>query len=233
MQKWTYQQFLDFMKRHWKQGEHIALQGPTGSGKTFAARDLILLRQYIVIIATKAKDETLDTYLDKEASRQGLSFVKRQTWPPEWDEKRVLVWRKPRFLGDWATQQVLAYQVLDDVYRRGGWTLYLDDLYVLVNTMGLKRAMEMMYTQVRSNHVSIVASLQRPRGTILVAINQSAYVAMFKTHDEADVVRIAEEVGVDRRELVALNRALRKYEFLLLRPGEAVIHVAKKERTGA
>jgi hypothetical protein len=230
MERWTYQQFLDFMRRNWKQGEHIGIEGPTGSGKTFAARDLILLRQYIVILATKAADETLDSYLNKESRRQGLSFAKRETWPPEWDEKRVLVWKKPRYLGDWYTPTILAYQVMDDVYRRGGWTLYMDDLYVLVNTMGLKKAIEMLYTQVRSNKVSLVAGMQRPRGTILVAINQTTYLLHFKGHDEQDVLRVAEEMGIDRREMIKENRALKKYEFLLLRTGEEIIHVAKKEK---
>ena len=227
MQQWTYKQFLAFMKRQWKPGEHIGIEGPTGSGKTFAVRDLLAMRDHIIVIATKAKDGELEKY----TKHAGGTFIKRDSWPPEFNETHILLWKKPRYLGDFQTQAQLVYLVLDDVYRHGGWTVYFDDLSFVINALGLKKAMQMMYTQVRSQHVSLLASMQRPQWVILEAQNQSTYILMFKIHDEGDVDRIAEGIGINKRKLKAANAALGKYEFLLLRQGEEPIHVSRAERS--
>ncbi len=107
---WTYEQFLAYMKGEWKQGEHIGVIGPTGAGKTWIVRDLLLLRRYSVVIATKEKDKTLVRY-EKEDG-----FVLYQEWPPFYQDTRVLLWKKPKELGNFYDQAVLVYQVMSVSY---------------------------------------------------------------------------------------------------------------------
>jgi ABC-type dipeptide/oligopeptide/nickel transport system ATPase component len=215
MQSLTYSQFLDFMSRNWRQGQHISLVGPTGSGKTVAARDLVALRDCVVVIATKAKDKSLERYRLK----------RRSSWPPDWNEEKILFWVKPKRLGNFSEQAVAIYLTLNDIYRAGGWSVYFDDIFYVSNTLGLKQPLQMMYTQARSNNISLIGSMQRPRGVPLEVINQSTFLLLFRIRDKLDVERVAEEMSVDRQELLRALSALQNYEFLLVETGKEPIHV--------
>jgi len=217
MEKISYQEYLAYMKRNWKLGEHIGIIAPTGGGKSWLTRDLVPLHTYSVVIATKAKDKTLDSF----------NFTRRTTWPPDYHEHQILLWKKPKELGDFGPQQQLIYTTMSDIYKYGGWTVYFDDLYYIVNTLGLKRSVQMFYTQVRSQNVSIVANMQRPRLIVLEAISQATYLIVLRTRDKLDIERIAEGTGIDKKELIAANDALAQYEFLLLENGKDPIHVEK------
>ena len=220
METLTYRQWLDSFKRQWKAGQHVLLVGPTGSGKTVAAEDMLKLRSYIVVVATKAKDESLDAY---------EGFKKRDEWPPNFNEKRILFWKKPKALGDFASQQIAIYQLLNDVYQRGGWTVYFDDLVFITGTLRLKEPVRMFYTQVRSQGVSIVASLQRPFWAPLEAVSQSTYALVFAAHDEHDIKRLSEGLSINYKQLLSAIRELQQYEFIFLRTGKEPVKVSKKE----
>lgn len=219
MEVLTYQQWLESFKKEWEAGQHVLIVGPTGSGKTVAAQDLLLLRRYIVAIATKSKDKSLDGY---------KGFIKRSTWPPDFHEKKILFWRKPKALGDFSEQQIGIYGVLADIFKRGGWTVYFDDLIYVTNTLKLKEPVKMFYTQVRSLGVSIVASLQRPFWAPLEAVSQSTYALVFAARDEHDVHRLAEGLSVPYKELLAAIKSLGEYEFVFVRTGKPLIKVEKR-----
>lgn len=219
MQELSYQEFLDTFQGKWQQGEHVAIIGPTGSGKTYVAQDIKLMRSRLVVIATKSKDETLSKY---------KGFKKRDTWPPDFNEKQVLFWKKPKSLTDFRGVQIAIYGVMADLYKYGSWTIYFDDLFFVSSTLKLKEPLRMFYTQVRSNDVSIVASIQRPFWVPVEAVSQSSYSLMFPTRDEKDIKRVAEGMGLY---YPALNNAiseLEQYEFLLLEHGKDPVHVQKR-----
>lgn len=220
METISYQTFLSRLKSQWKPGEHIGVIGPTGSGKSWALADILALRRHVVVVATKAKDKTLD--------ERYKGFTKRSTWPAEWDERKVLFWKKPKRLGDFREQQIAIYELMDDVYRRGGYTISFDDLYYVSETLKLKRALQMLYTQVRSQNASIVANMQRPAWVPLEAISQAAYLLVFRLHDRIDIDRIAEGMGLDRKALAGQVAELQKYEFLFLQIGQEPIRVLKQ-----
>lgn len=215
----TYDQFVEYFYQVWDIGQHVAIVGTTGSGKTFVAQDIKLMRNWLVVIATKSKDETLDGY---------TGFVKRSSWPPEWNEKLVLFWQKPKSLLDLHSIQLAIYSVLNHLYRYGGWTIYFDDLFFVSETLKLKGALRMFYTQVRSSDVSIVASIQRPFWVPVEAMSQSTYCLLFATQDENDIKRVSEGLGVNYRVLLSAISHLQKYEFLLLIRGQAPIIVHRK-----
>lgn len=222
MEEITYQDFLRQLKHKWKGGQHIGVIGPTGSGKSWAVADILNLRRHVVVVATKSKDRTLDErYKD---------FVKRNTWPPDWTEKKVLFWKKPKRLGDFREQQIAVYELMDDVYRRGGYTISFDDLFYVSETLKLKRPLQMLYTQVRSQNASIVANMQRPAWVPLEAVSQVTYLIVFRIHDRQDIDRIAEGMGLDRKTLASQVSELQQYEFLFLEIGKEPIKV---ERQGA
>lgn len=218
---WDYNEFLNNFRTTWKIGEHVAICGTTGSGKTFVAEDIKLMRKWLVVIATKSNDETLDAY---------SGFSKRTSWPPDFHEKLVLLWKKPKDLVKLRETQELVYTTMNHLFRYGGWTIYFDDLFFVSETLKLKSAIRVFYTQVRSSNVSIVASIQRPFWVPVEVVSQSKYAILFVTQDEKDIHRVAEGLGVNYRVLCAALEKLEQYEFLLLIRGKTPIIVHKKEK---
>lgn len=219
MEAITYAEFVARMRREWEPGQHIAIVGPTGSGKTYIARDLLALRKYAIVLATKSRDKTLEEY----------RFDRFDRWPVEYDARAVLLWKKAKRLGDFSQQRLLIYRVLDDVYRTGGWSIYFDDLFYISETLALKRAIQMLYTQVRSQGVSLIASMQRPRWVPLEAVSQVSYLICFRIHDEIDAERIAGGMGINRKELLAAMKELQQYEFMVIQSNGTAVRVMKRD----
>jgi energy-coupling factor transporter ATP-binding protein EcfA2 len=224
METISYDAYLAHMRAHWKLSEHIGLIAPTGSGKTFIARDLLGLKQHAVAIATKVKDRSLELYVKEDG------FVYKDKWPPDWHEHHVVLWKKARELGDFAGQQALIYLTMNDIYKRGGYVLYFDDLFYVSETLHLKRPIQMLYTQVRSNGVSLIGAMQRPAWNPLEAVSQATYLIVFGIRDKRDIARVAEGAGLDPKELLTAIMALKQYEFLLLQSGHDPIHVEKRQK---
>lgn len=218
LQYFTYDQYLDYMRRHWHNGQHIGIVGSTGSGKTNIIQDLIGIRKHAVVFATKSKDKTLEKF--------GLPKIK--SWPGQFDQTHVMLWIKPKQLGDFREQQAGFYLAMNDIYQVGGWCVVYDDLFYVANTLGLKRAVQMFYTQVRSQNVSIISNMQRPRWVLVEAITEATYLILFRLHDTVDLERVAEGTGYNKKELIAANDILEPYEFLLLQVGHDPIRVQKR-----
>lgn len=222
METLSYEQFLAFMRTNWKLSEHIGVIAPTGSGKSYIVRDLLNMKRHAIVIATKARDKTLDKYIKEDG------FYRISKWPPEWYQSHVLFWRKAQHLGDVREQQIAIYGLMDDVYQRGGYVLYFDDLYFVAITLNLKSAIQMMYTQVRSNGVSLIASMQRPRWVPLEAVSQATYLLVFRIRDDYDIERTAQGMGLSKGELRAAIQELGEFEFLLLQSGKDPIRIQRR-----
>lgn len=207
MKTLSYQEFIEHFRAIWGIGEHVAIIGQTDSGKTYVAQDIKEMRRWVVVIATKSKDETLDAY---------TGFTRKSTWPPDYGETLILFWNKPKTLLDLKNVQRSIYKVIDHLYRYGGWTIYFDDLFFVSETLKLKSAVRMFYTQVRSANVTIVASIQRPAWIPVESLSQSKYFIVFSIQDRKDVQRIAEAIGMNFFDLLKWINLLQRYEFLLL-----------------
>lgn len=221
MEKLAYLDFLSVFKRKWEQGQHVLISGPTGSGKTYVAEDIKEIRQWLVVIASKKKDETLDGY---------SGFHKTDKWPPHFNTRMVLFWRKPKNIEDLQGMRVAIYRVLSDVFIVGGWTIYFDDLAFISGTLKMDRQLRMMYTQVRSNNTSLVSSVQRPWRVPVECISQSKYIFLFQTQDDKDIERIAQESGQSVFNLKKQAKEIGQYEFLFIEHGKPPILVGAREK---
>ncbi len=86
----------------------------------------------------------------------------------------------------------------------------------------------MLYTQSRSNNITLVGSIQRPSWVPIEVPSQSSFIILFKNYDQRDVDTIAEATGIDRKELRALNASLQQYDFLFIENGKSVQYVQKE-----
>ena len=174
----------------WKQGEHFALIGPTGQGKTTMARSILPLHYYTTVFATKPYDETMDALI-----RTG--YVRMERWrsiPADEYPKRVLWPNIARLKGKQARLD-LQKQVFDDafdaIYLEKGWTVYLDELWYFSNRLGMDSWIEEYLSQARSLRVSLLMATQRPAWIPVMVYDQSSHLMFWRDNDETNLRRIS------------------------------------------
>src|SRR5260221_14055477 len=69
----TWDEFI--VRWNWPQGEHVAVIGPIGSGKSTLMRSIMELRSWVVVLGSKKKDATYTRYMECGYERIG-------SWPP-------------------------------------------------------------------------------------------------------------------------------------------------------
>lgn len=214
--------FQDF-RRAWLVSEHVTLVGTTGDGKTVLAKDLCNMRKYVVVVATKKADESLDKFSKDEKNK----WYTVKHWPPDFHMNHVLYWTRPKELGDFTEQRYKVFEVLADVYYKGGWTCYMDDTFYISNTLRLGEQVKMLYTQVRSQDVSLLGSIQRPAWVPVEVLSQSTHMLIFGLHNENDVETSAKEQGIKPSILKEAVHQLKKYDFIWVRKGREPVIVRR------
>lgn len=175
----------------WRQGEHVALVGPTGQGKTTAALQLIRQRRYRLVLGTKPRDATLRGLV----RRQGYQLVR--SWPPAHVTERVILWPRWRTPGDTPRQAAVIGQALTDVFASGGWCVLVDDVQYLTEMLGLRRTLDMLWLQARSINVSVLAASQRPVWVPRNMWAMSTHLFVWGTRDSDDLRSLGGLNGAD------------------------------------
>lgn len=199
---------------NWEQGQHAILLGKTGSGKTTMALELIRQRvrrrgAFAVALGTKARDRTLrDT---------GWPIVR--TWPPTYAQMQthhVVFWppyTRPS-TARYSTKPAVIH-FLDELMLEGGWTLFVDEMAYLVETLGLRSILDEYWNGGRSSGLSLIAGTQRPYWLSRSAVSQGDWVICFRINDEDDRARAAQILGGKR--YVEAIKSLRGHECLIVR----------------
>lgn len=213
----------EFVKRfgaQWKQGQHMALVGITGCGKTTFASQLLANRRYVLALDPKGGDSSLSTL-----ERRGFQRITQ--WPPprqvrqdiaEGRPARLIVGQRLRARGDRAKLRALLSDAIDGAFEEGGWTLYIDELQVAADRrlMNLTAGIEENLIAARDRGVSVVTSFQRPAWVPRSASEMSTYLAVWYTRDVDTVNRLAEMMGMAKPDARAMVRGLGKYDVLVV-----------------
>lgn len=188
----------------WRQGEHVALVGPTGAGKTSAALTLAQLRRYVALMSTKPKDSTID-----HLRRQGWSVI--PAWPPAATVTRVVV-KAPlvNLRTDGPKVGAVIADALQGAYSAGSWCVILDDLQALMDTCGIARTCRLLLTNARSVGVSVVASTQRPRWVPREVWTQSTHLFIWRCTDADDLRALS---GLGSADTATVRRAVAALDF--------------------
>lgn len=206
-------QWLAWMRDNWEQGQHIAIMGRTGRGKTYLARDLLMCRRWVCALAIKRADDTLSTF-----PKSGYRLMTNKRWPPDYGTERVLYWAKPKNLSDTPAQQKLLMRIFDDIYQNGGWTLFHDDVAFIARSLGFSKTLAILFNQARSNHSSQVGAMTQP-SSVTQAIPSEVWrqvrfhlVFYYRTGRDLDV--ISDMVGYKLVQLKQWMSLLRPFDFL-------------------
>lgn len=211
-------EFIRWFAEEWEPGEHVALVGPTGGGKSTLACHILALRWYVLALDPKGGDRTL--------AGSGM-FERITSWPPGRQLRttieegevpvRLVVGPVVRNYSDRAALVSAQRAALVGSFDEGGWTVYIDELQVATDRriMGLAPEVETNLIAARDKGVSMVASFQAPRWVPPSASQQASWVFMWRTMDRRVVDRMAEVLGRDALMIRKAVQQLGDYDVLV------------------
>jgi hypothetical protein len=177
----------------WEQGEHVTILAPTGWGKTTLGLAVLPKREYVLAIGTKPEDDTLDGL-----ERDGYKVVRKLPLPPSRISPRVIFWPNIESPKDIPAQRAAIRDALMEVYHRGGFTVFIDELDYICNFLNLKPLVELLWRQGRSLGVSVVGGTQRPAFIPLLAYDQATHLFIGRDNDDRNVKRYASMAGIGK-----------------------------------
>lgn len=218
----------------WRQGEHVTVLGPTGTGKTTLIRAAMRKRYdaggAVAVLATKSRDTGLESW----ARHDDLTIV--QEWPPRpprrfrpppdvetphgpvpWN-RRVMVWPRPLDRPLAELDEITAdvhRRALTDMFWSGDWCIAAEELWEL-HRIGLRSELEQCWTQGRSAGISLIGASQRPVQISLMAYSQPSHLFVFGDNDERNLDRLRGIGGMSGQEISRSVRALRGHDVLYI-----------------
>ena len=213
------------MKHHWAQGEHIAVFGPTSSGKTSLVAPLLEARLarggYVIAFFNKAKDDTIGREFAgwKRYTRFPRGGVKR-------GDKKVLLWPKPgKTIDESRARHGDEFRkALDWIAATGSICAYVDETLYMTEILRLEPELSFLHYFARSSGVSVVTSSQRPFRVPRVIMSSATHAYTARTYDSDDRKRLSDLGGIDPNEL-AYNLAMLgdRHDFVYANPqGDAI-----------
>lgn len=176
----------------WNHGEHVAMIGPTGQGKTTMLARILPKHPYSVLFVTKPRDRSLDAF-----SNAGFATLDRwRSMDPRIMPRRIL-WPDARGLRAQADQQHAFSEAMDKIYREGAWTVSLDELWYFSNRLKLGEDVKTYLTQARSLDISMVNLTQRPAWVPTELYDQSTHIFLWRNNDGRAQQRLSEINAVD------------------------------------
>lgn len=210
----------------WKQGEHLAMIGATGLGKTTLALNLLPLRRFVVAFATKPRDDVMET-LQK---RSGYRKIKQwQSLSPTMYPRRIL-WPSARRLDADEHQKEVFRDAFHKIYLEGGWTLFIDELWYIATHLKLEHEVRTYLLQARSLAISLMMAAQRPSRIPVEVYNQSTHLFFFRENDAYNLKRISDIGNLDSELVREQVMRLPRFYVLYINTREGKMMVTKSPK---
>jgi hypothetical protein len=172
----------------WRQGQHVLIVGRTGQGKTYAARHLLDLREWIIALSHKRDSQVWWGWREVERAEQIEPERRRgQKWrlmPPKVAIREARMRQRTEFSA-----------ALERVWNDENWSCYVDELYYCETILNLGQELVTLWTNGRSLGITMVGGVQRPARINRFFVSESRYIICFRVGDGRDRAVLGEVTG--------------------------------------
>lgn len=223
----SWDEFENMFASEHVQGEHVAIVGPNGCGKT-----MLGLRLCKIIGARMAKDRRPSRVVVLQYKPQDDTLAKEipdwpiiKKWPPKYGEEHCVIWPKaPSASGAARLHRSVFAPVLDRIYVEGGQTVYIPEAAYFERAwpsgLGLSGIMEQFWGTARSLKLTVISDTQRPRMVTLLMWTEPKWLIVYRLRSRDDIKRVADLSGC-ADEVWAIVPRLRSHEFLCIERQES------------
>lgn len=205
----------DYLARNWRVGQHMTLVGTSGSGKTTFAREVLSIRDWVVVLGTKARDKDLYDEFGK------MGYVVKREWSPfDTENPRVIFapeLSSPTKEGR-AAQAEAFRKVLVELFmlQHGNWTVYADEVAYITNDLKLATEWDTLELQGRSLGITLVSSTQRPRNVPRNVFAMAEWFGFWRIPNHEDRLSASDLVGGQQYVAREAMRVMPRHEMLLV-----------------
>lgn len=228
--EFTRQSFEEHLRTlSWKQGEHVLMAAPTGAGKSTLMQAIIPKRRHVVILVTKFHDPLF------EREFKGWYICRDWKKLPRGEEK-VLLWPKKQgsIREDIKHQAQVFSDCLEDIIRKQGWTVVVDELHYTTDPhfLNLGPEIALLHHQGRSAGNTVVNLTQRPAWVPKIVYSSVSHAWIARTRDTQDLRRLSDLGGIDPRTVAAQVGGLpTRHDYLYMNPhGDAPARIVNVRR---
>jgi hypothetical protein len=209
-------------------GEHVAIIGPTGQGKTVLQNSILPLFTFVSVFATKPVDVSMERLI-----REG-GYIRLAQWRKldPMDFPRRVIWPEAKTLHAVTHQHRVFKHAFESIFREGGrpshnpvgWAVGIDELWYIVNVLKLEDAVKLFLLQGRSLGHSLIVATQRPSKVPLEVYDQSTHLFYFRDNDRRNLDRLSEINARDSALVRFIVQNLERHQVLYIntRTGEMV-----------
>jgi hypothetical protein len=179
-----------------KPGEHCAIIGPTGQGKTILQTNVLPKFHFVAVFATKPQDKSMDQLVEDHG------YIRLARWYRlnPIDHPRRVIWPDASRLDSTDLQERVFSSAFDHIFREGGrpknnpvgWAIAIDELWYIINILGLSKQVKLFLLQGRSLGESLIVATQRPSSVPLEVYDQSTHLFFFRDNDRRNLDRLSE-----------------------------------------